>query len=162
MTGPRGEESMETAVDLAIRRSIQVNASPERAFDVFASGIGNWWPLETHSIGAMQGAPPQELHLELREGGRFYERTAEGEERSWGSVLRYDRPRRLVLEWHVNPENPATEIDVTFTPEDCGTRVELVHRGWERFADATETRTSYDGESGWTTVLGLYAEAAGA
>src|SRR5262245_60572570 len=48
MTEPRGEESMETAVDLAIRKSIHVTAAPERAFDVFAAGIGNWWPLETH------------------------------------------------------------------------------------------------------------------
>jgi uncharacterized protein YndB with AHSA1/START domain len=60
----------------------------------------------------------------------------------------------------VNPANPATEIDVTFTPADGGTRVELVHRGWERFADPTETRASYDGENGWTTVLALYAAAA--
>jgi uncharacterized protein YndB with AHSA1/START domain len=156
------EESMETTTDLAIRRSIHVKATPERAFEVFAAGIGNWWPLETHSIGAMHGAPPQELHLELREGGRFYERTADGEERSWGRVLTCDRPRRIVLEWHVNPANPATEIDVAFTPEDGGTRVELAHRGWERFADPTETRASYVGENGWTTVLGLYAAAASA
>src|SRR5436305_675252 len=83
--------------------------------------------------------------LEAREGGRFYE-VASGVERSWGRVLVFDRPNRVVLEWPVNPANPATEIDVTFTPEHGGTRVQLVHRGWERFADPTETRASYDSE----------------
>ena len=161
MSDDSERSSMETTTDLAIRRSIHVEATPERAFDVFTGSIGSWWPLETHSIGAMQGSPPQELHLEPREGGRFYE-VAGGEERSWGRVLAFDPPNRIVLEWHVNPANPATEIDVTFAPEDGGTRVELVHRGWERFADPTETRASYDSENGWTTVLGLYATAASA
>jgi len=154
---------METTMDLAIRRTVTVSAPVERAFDVFTRGIETWWPLATHSIGVSRGGgTPQELHLELREGGRFYEVT-DGEEHSWGSVLAYEPPRRIVLEWHVNPENPATEIEVTFTPEGAGTRVAVVHSGWERFDDPMgETRSSYDGENGWNTVLGLYAEAADA
>jgi uncharacterized protein YndB with AHSA1/START domain len=153
---------MEAAVDLAIRRSIHVSAPPERAFDVFTRGIEGWWPLETHSIrGQRQGLRPRELHLELREGGRFYERN-EGEEHEWGRVTAYDPQHRLAIEWHVNPDHPPTEIDVTFTPEDGGTRVDLVHSGWERFDDPTGTRTSYDSENGWAKVLGLYASAAAA
>ena len=152
---------METTIDLAIRRSVTVNAPVERAFDVFTREIEVWWPLETHSVGAMRGAGrPEELHLELREGGRFYERT-DGEEHTWGRVLTYDPPRQIVIEWRVNPENPPTEIDVTFTPEGAGTRVDLVHRGWERFEDPTQaTRAEYDSETGWTGVLAKYAEAA--
>jgi uncharacterized protein YndB with AHSA1/START domain len=160
VTDERGEESMDTATDLAIRRSIHVNATPERAFDVFTRGIYSWWPLETHSIGAMRdNTRPQELHLELRERGRFYEVT-NGQEHSWGRVLTYDPPNRIVIEWHVNPENPPTEIDVTFTPEDGGTRVDLVHSGWERYDDPTHaTRDGYDAQDGWTTVVARYAEA---
>jgi len=150
---------METTTDLAIRRSIHVKASPERAFDVFTRGIESWWPLATHSIGAMRGGHPQELHLELHEGGRFYEVT-DGEQHLWGRVLTYDPPSRVTIEWHVNPTNPATEIDVRFTPEDGGTRVDLVHSGWERFDDPTETRASYDSDDGWTSVVANYANAA--
>jgi uncharacterized protein YndB with AHSA1/START domain len=158
-----GRRSMEAMTDLAIRRSIHVNAPIERAFDVFTRGIASWWPLETHSIrGIRAGVRPQELHLELREGGRFYERT-DGEDLSWGRVLTYDPPHRIVIDWHVNPANPSTEIDVTFAAEDGGTRVEVVHSGWERYDDPTyATRAEYDGEKGWTTVLGRYAEAANA
>ena len=152
---------MEAMTDLAIRRSIHVKAPVDRAFDVFTRGIASWWPLETHSIRGMRtGARPQSLHLELREGGRFYERT-DGEELSWGRVLTYDPPCRIEIEWHVNPENPATEVDVTFTADDGGTRVEVVHNGWERYADpAQATRAEYDSEKGWNTVLARYAEAA--
>jgi uncharacterized protein YndB with AHSA1/START domain len=152
---------MEATMDLAIRRTVTVSASVERAFDVFTRGIETWWPLETHSISAARGGgTPQELHLELREGGRFYERT-DGEEHSWGSVLAYEPPSRIVLEWHVNPENPATEIEVTFTAVGAGTRVDLVHSGWERFDDPEgETRANYGSENGWEKVLAGYAEAA--
>jgi uncharacterized protein YndB with AHSA1/START domain len=121
----------------------------------------SWWPLETHSIRAgRDDRAPEELHLELREGGRFYERTG-GEEASWGKVLAYEPPHRIVLEWHVNPGNPATEIEVTFTPDGAGTRVELVHRGWERFT-SDKTRSGYASETGWTAVLGRFEEAAAA
>ena len=102
---------------------------------MFTRGIGSWWPLETHSIARRDaGRRPQELHLELREGGRFYERSTARSTRG-AAFSRYDPPRRVVIEWHVNPENPATEIEVTFTPEGGGTRVELVHSGWERFGE---------------------------
>ena len=152
---------MGATMDLAIRRSVTVKAPVERAFDVFTREVATWWPLEEYSIRASQGAGrPQELHLELREGGRFYERT-DGEELPWGSVLAYEPPRRILIEWRVNPESPPTEIEVTFTAEGDGTRVDLVHSGWERFGDrAGEARAGYGSESGWVSVLGLYAEAA--
>jgi uncharacterized protein YndB with AHSA1/START domain len=151
---------MVTAMGLAIRKSVTVKVPIEQAFDVFTRRIHTWWPLATHSIRAGRDEQaPEELHLELREGGRLYEKTGE-EEGSWGTVLAYDPPWRIVLEWHVNPKNPPTEIEVTFTPDGEGTRVDLVHSGWERFAsDGGETRASYAGENGWTAVLALFAEA---
>jgi uncharacterized protein YndB with AHSA1/START domain len=155
-----GEGGAEAATDLAIRKSIRVEAPVERAFDVFTRGIARWWPVETHSVGAMRdGSPPQELHLELREGGRFYE-VSDGVEHTWGRVLVYEPPRRIAIEWRVNPASPATEIDVTFAPEDGGTRVDLVHRGWERFDDPGHaTRSDYDAQAGWDAVLGRFAAA---
>jgi uncharacterized protein YndB with AHSA1/START domain len=126
---------------------------------VFTQRIHSWWPLETHSVRATRDdRAPEELRLELREGGRFYEKTGD-EEASWGTVLDYDPPHRIVLEWHVNPDNPPTEIEVTFAPDGDGTRVDLVHSGWERF-ETDETRSNYASENGWTTVLGSYVKAA--
>ena len=34
----------------AIRREILVDAEPAVAFEVFTAGIGQWWPVEEHSV----------------------------------------------------------------------------------------------------------------
>lgn len=63
-----------------------------------------------------------------------------------------------MLEWRVRPEKPATEVEVTFTPDGDGTVVRLEHRHWERFGEeATEARSGYEG--GWQGLLGIYSEA---
>ncbi|MGH3103175.1 MAG: SRPBCC family protein [Gaiellaceae bacterium] len=145
------------AADLTIRKTVTVAAPIERAFEVFTERIGAWWPLGTHSIG---GEKAETVSVEGREGGRVYERIKGGEEADWATVTVWEPPRRLVLSWKVNPEAPApTEIEVRFEPEGDGTRVDLEHRGWERFGDqAEEARSGY--ASGWDAVLGLYAGAA--
>jgi uncharacterized protein YndB with AHSA1/START domain len=152
---------MVTTMDLAIRKSVTVAVPVEQAFDVFTRRMHTWWPLATHSIRAGRDEEaPEQLHLELREGGRFFEQTGD-EQASWGTVLAYDPPRRIVFEWHVNPKNPPTEVEVTFTPEGGETRVDLVHRGWERLGDdGGETRANYGSENGWTAVLARFADAA--
>jgi uncharacterized protein YndB with AHSA1/START domain len=155
------ETTIDPETDLAIRRSVTVKAPPARAFEVFTRQMQAWWPLETHSIRAgREDRPPEELHLELRVGGRFYEKTGDDEHR-WGSVLACEPPHRIVLEWQVNPSRPATEIEVTFTEVDGGTRVDLVHRGWERMGEqAEESRSGYASDDGWNRVLARYAAAA--
>ena len=156
------ETTADPATDLAIRRSVTVNAPVERAWDVFTRQMQTWWPLETHSIRAgREERPPEELHLELRPGGRFYEKTGD-EEHRWGSVLACEPPHRIVFEWQVNPSKPVTEVEVTFTAVDDGTRVDLVHRGWEAMAEAAEeARSGYASDDGWNRVLGRFADAAG-
>ena len=36
---------------LSARTSVTVDATPERAFDVFTNGFASWWPLDSHHIG---------------------------------------------------------------------------------------------------------------
>lgn len=147
---------MSTIALPAINRSLTVAASPDRAFEVFTARIADWWPTEIHSIAAQQDrGRPDTVVLEPRVGGRLYEREGD-EEHQWANVLIYDPPNRLVLEWKVNPKAPApTEIEVTFTPEGDGTRVDLEHRGWDRLGDlAEEGHKSYD--EGWDGVLACY------
>ncbi len=140
--------------DLTIRKSITVDAPVERAFQVFTERLGTWWPLASHSIG---GDATDTAILEGREGGRLYERRRDGAEAHWAFVRVWEPPRRLVLEWKVNPDRTEpTEVEVRFTPVGEGTRVELEHRGWERYADAAEAYAEY--ETGWDYVLGRYVE----
>jgi hypothetical protein len=58
----------------------------------------------------------------------------------------------------VNPANPPTRVDVTFSPVEGGTRVELVHAGWDAYLDAT-THNGYASAEGWSAVLARFAAA---
>ena len=40
----------EQTADVPVRKTISVNASPARAFQVFAEEFDTWWP-RTHHIG---------------------------------------------------------------------------------------------------------------
>ena len=148
----------ESATELVVRKSVRVRRAPDAAFELFTRGIGTWWPTETHAI---HGDRVAEVVFEERVGGEIYEVSETGQREHWATVREWDPPRRIVLEWNVNPHAvAATEIEVAFVPDGDGTRVELKHRGWERLGgDAAESFDEYDG--GWTHVLGKY-EAAGA
>src|SRR5205823_8327874 len=97
-----------------------------------------------------------EVVFEEQAGGRIFERHSDGGEGEWGRVLEWEPPRRFVMSWYPgNEPADATELEVRFAPEGEGTRVDLDHRGWERFAEqAAERRSGYD--SGWNEVLGYY------
>jgi uncharacterized protein YndB with AHSA1/START domain len=152
----------------AVRKSITVEAPAERAFEVFTSGMGRWWPLDTHHIGATE---PNEVVVEPRAGGRWFERAPDGSECDWGRVIAWEPPQRVVFGWHLGPEwkydpDPAfaTEVEVRFVPEGATrTRVELEHRGFEVHGDrADELRIPVSGEGGWGTLLERFAKEAAA
>ena len=139
-----------------VRKSMRVNASQARAFEVFASRLDAWWP-KSHHIGK---AEMKEAVLEPRAGGRWYEKGVDGSECTWGSVLVWDPPSRLVLSWKINAkfefdESVASEVDVRFVAESANvTRVELEHR--IEALDGEAMRASVDAPAGWTALLELY------
>ena len=152
-----------TITPAAIRKSLVLQATPEKAFRVFTEGFDGWWP-RTHHIGK---APLKRAVIESGVGGRWYSLHENGDEQRWGDVLVWEPPRRLVLAWRIDhafgyDPNLLTEVEITF--EDAGdgrTRMAFEHRGLERFGDseaAARTRTSMDG--GWGMILGRFQEAA--
>jgi uncharacterized protein YndB with AHSA1/START domain len=143
--------------ELVLTKTITVDLPLEEAFRLYTEGMASWWPFETHSIGEHEVAT---VVLEPREGGRIFERTKNGEERNWGSVVLWDPPRRLAHTWHLmRPEEEAQRVEVSFEQDGSGTRLELVHTGWERLGDrAAEMFGNYD--SGWDYVLGKYGAVA--
>jgi uncharacterized protein YndB with AHSA1/START domain len=147
---------MDRSVAMApLRVSVSVTASRERAFEVFTRDIGAWWPMATHSI---EGENVVAVEMECREGGRLIERHRDGGEAAWGVITTWDPPTRVAFTWNPTYEDrPHTDVVVTFTEEDGGTRVELEHHGWERLgARGKDLRESYS--SGWRYILEeLYA-----
>jgi uncharacterized protein YndB with AHSA1/START domain len=144
-----------------VRKSIFVNAPPERAFDIIANGIGPWWP-KTHHIGSADLDRPV---IEPRTGGRWYEIDVDGSQCEIGKVLAWEPPARLLLAWKLDPEwkfdpDLVTEVEVLFTAEEGGTRVNLEHRHLERMGDRAEAvRELVDSPNGWGLLLQLYSEA---
>ena len=138
-----------------VEKEITVAAEREAAFRRFTEEIDRWWPRSTHSVYQEACA---EVHFESRDGGRIFERSVDGEESEWGRVTTWDPPRAVVFTWHPGRDaSTRQEVEVRFTEVEGGTRVRLVHSGWERLEDAAaETRDDYD--TGWDVVLSRFTE----
>lgn len=134
---------------VAITKAITVARPPGDAFRTFVGRIDDWWPREY----ALGGERTERIVLEPREGGRVYELDTDGAEHPWGTVLVYEPPTRLVLSWGLN----GSQVEVRFSANDGGTRVELEHRGWENLEDGQE-RAQYD--AGWDVILARYVHVA--
>ena len=150
-----------------IRRTVKVRASLEKAFDIFVGGMGSWW-LKSHSL--LQ-APQKDVVVEPRAGGRWYEIGEDGSEQTWGRVLGWERPGRLLLAWQLNADwayDPEfeTTVEVRFTADGDHVIVDFEHRDLERFGpNADAVRGNYDTgmDGGWRALLDNYqheAEAA--
>jgi len=142
--------------DLTLRKTITVAGPPEVAFRVFTEGLASWWPARTHSVGHER---VDTIVLEGHVGGRFYERLDDGTEHEWGEITTWDPPGRIAMTWHAGRgSETAQQLEIRFVAEGDGTRVELEQTGWEVLGDEAEaTRANY--ATGWTGVLGPYAEA---
>lgn len=137
-----------------VRKVVTVDCVVEEAFRVFTADALSWWPVESHSIHETV----REIVFEGEVGGEVYEVSTDGEKGHWATVTAWEPPGRIVLAWNIlNREGEQTEVEVRFTPEGPGTRVELEHRGWESVAEGgPEKRASYD--TGWDVVLGRYVD----
>jgi uncharacterized protein YndB with AHSA1/START domain len=150
-----------TIAPAPIKKTLEVRATREKAFQVFTAGIDRWWP-KTHTIGK---APLKEVIIEPRAGGRWYGLDTEGDADDWGEVLAWDPPGRLLLAWRINAQfkcDPAvhTEVEVTFTDlGDGGCRVDFEHRHLDQLGEgAVATAELMDG--GWGGILDQFKSAA--
>ena len=147
-----------------VRKQITVQASPQHVFAVFAAGA--WWPKE-HSI-LQSGSPRRQLIIEPRSDGRWYETGEDGSECDWGKVLAWEPPHRMLLGWQINGNfefdpSAMTELEVKFVAEGTATRVELEHRGFERYPETGQAlRDAVGSDDGWGGLLQKLAGAASA
>ena len=135
-----------------VQKTCTVALPVRGAFDLFTARMGEWWPVETHSISG-DAAAVRTIRFEARVGGRVVEVTADGREYSWADVLAWNPPTRFVLSWHPTSEPlAASRLEVTFRAVEGGTEVVLNHSSWEEFGeDGVMLRDRYD--SGWDVVL---------
>lgn len=131
--------------------SIELAASPERAFEAFAAQFASWWPAATHSL-SRDGATA--CRLTPTPGGAVEERGPDGTWQRWGTVEAVDPGRRLRFSWHPGREAESAQwVEVLFAAAGPGSRVTLTHGGWENLGEiAPILRREY--ASGWQSVLG--------
>jgi uncharacterized protein YndB with AHSA1/START domain len=150
-------------IDTSINQALTVDAPRERAFSVFTEGLDSWFPREYNLLSV----DIEERTFEPREGGRIYDRGTDGSECSWGKVLAYEPPARVVFAWAISPQwqiedddAKVSEVEVRFTEESPGrTLVELEHRHLDRHGDGWEQlRESLTAEGGWQWCLQRFAE----
>ena len=147
-----------------IRKSIRVKASQDRAFQIFAGSMGQWW-LKGHSL---LKSPQKDVVVEPRDGGRWFEIGEDGSEQEWGRVLAWSPFERVALAWQLNADwayDPdfETTVEVKFIPDGDHTLVEFEHRDLERFgARAEELRGGYETgmDGGWAALLEQYRQTA--
>jgi hypothetical protein len=154
-----------STTDAPVRKTVDVAARPERAFQIFTHEIDTWWP-RTHHIGK---SPMRRAIIEGHAGGRCYTEQEDGTDCDWGTVLAWDPPRRFVMAWQIThawtfePDTAkSSEVEVTFTPlANGGTRVDLEHRFFARHgAGGLSMRESVDAPNGWNGLLALFAQRA--
>ena len=138
-----------------VRKSIRVNANQARAFDVFTSGLGRWWPRD-HGIGKL---PLQAAVMETRLGGRWYELAQDGTETNVGKIIVWEPPKRFVMTWDINsrwkPDTTvSSEVEVRFIADGANaTRVELEHRKFEQMGAEAGESMRKDVDGGWPRLL---------
>lgn len=137
-----------------IRRSVVVDATPERAYAAWTDEIARWWPLATHSVFK------HDNHVAFVDGD-LVETATDGRRTVWGTVLEADPPRLLRLSWHPGNEDERGTVEVRFVRlGQHRTLVTLTHTGWEHYPRPESAREDYHG--GWAIVQETYRKGAGA
>ena len=138
-----------------IVKTIEVPCSQAKAFEVFVSEMGAWWPLDKRSM-SMQGGgkPAKSLRIEPKQGGKIVEIGHDDTEHHWGTIKSYDPHDSLGMDFHMGlPAENASLVEVRFTAlEGDRTRVELTHGNWEAFGDMAEMMRGGYG-SGWVIIF---------
>ncbi|MDQ2896890.1 MAG: SRPBCC domain-containing protein [Actinomycetota bacterium] len=139
-----------------LQLSFEVACDAGHAFDVWTRDIASWWPPD-HTVSGERGTT---VILERRLGGRIFERTSTGQESDWGEITAWDPPARLAYAWHIGADRAdATDVEIAFVAvSDLLTRVEVVHRGWERLGTQRGQERRNANRIGWDRVIPAYRE----
>ena len=126
--------------------------------------MGTWWPREYTWAGDVL----EMIGMEIRKGGRCFEKGPYGFTCDWGHILIWEPPKRLIFTWQISPErvpepNPdkASEVEVYFIEKGRNTQVEFLHRGFARHGkNGPNYRLALDSPQGWPYILDQYVKKA--
>ena len=131
--------------------SVVLPVSADQAFELFTSRFAEWWPVATHTLSRDVATV---CRIQGEAGGTVEELSPDGTPHRWGTVEIFEPGRRLRFTWHPGREPESAQwVDVDFEALDSGSRVTLMHGGWEALGEiAPILRREY--AAGWRIVLG--------
>ncbi len=140
-----------TTASRLIQKSIEVSLGVEDAFRVWTEKMDLWWPKHGHT---RSGTTATTLVMERWAGGRLFERTDQGQEFEWGTVVVWEPPERLVYTWFLGAdETRPTEIEVRFAAEGLETTRILVEQRMLRLEPSHWDRRAPGFRRAWDEVL---------
>ncbi len=127
---------------MKVERSIVIAAQPERVWRAWVSEMNQWWTKPYY----MDSERVTGLVIEPHLGGRYMEKWGEdGSGYLIGHVVEWLPPLRLAYTWSEKSWGGiVTVVRLEFQPERGGTRLALVHEGFERLPDGEAQRAGYD------------------
>jgi hypothetical protein len=119
-----------------VRAGTIVPTSPTDAFRLFTEEVDAWWRRGPRF--RFRPGRDGEMRFEGGAGGRLVEvfDAAAGDVYEVGRILVWDPPAHLAFEFRPRAFGPdeTTRVDVRFEPAAGGTRVSVVHAGFEALA----------------------------
>lgn len=134
-----------------IVHELSLTCTPQRAFEVFTAGIGDWWDP------AYTGSPDtySTVTIDPRLRGQVTERHTDGSEHDWGEVIAWDPPTKVAFSFTLSQDRTLPSVvRVIFVPSDAGTQVTLEHDGWTELN--VEGRGTF---TQWPHLLARFEEA---
>lgn len=133
-----------------------VRTDPATAFRLFTEDVDVWWRRgPAYRFG---GDRTGAMRFEPFVGGRFLEEFPDdaGGVFEVGRILVWEPGARLVFGWRGRDFAPGetTEVEVRFEAEGAGTRVTVVHRGWDRLPATHPAKQGLTGPA-FTGLVGL-------
>ena len=143
--------------DDALEVQIELAVSPEDAFNGFVHGMSDWSP----SAYSWSGDGLKAMVIEPEPGGACYEIGPEDFRCDWGKVFNWEPFTELGFSWQIGPDRvpvpdaaAASRVNITFAATDSGTRLTLVHEGFDQYgAPGRAYRDMMAADSGWPYML---------
>jgi uncharacterized protein YndB with AHSA1/START domain len=136
---------------LAVRVELEltITATPARVWKALTEELDDWW--------AYKSDPSHSMVLELRAGGRFFEKYTDGSELLWYQLDFFQPEKHMTFWGHMSPpwSLPVhNTLQFFLKPADNGAACEF--RLVEYVQGLVEAKVVADLEGGWKQLVGEY------
>lgn len=136
-----------------VSEKVSIDADARTVFIAYTERMSEWWPWrgKYRYTFAPEGVEPDKMIMESGEGGRFYERFADGTEHQIGSVTVWRPYEEVTYTWEVAEWDLPSVVTVRFVDEGDRTTVVVEH------SDLPDDGTAVGYSEGHQEILAAFA-----